>query len=180
MNLYPYTYTVTKNLAQGIMPMRDTEVYVYINGTGDEKGLFSDATGNFGTELTQPLRTNSEGIVNFYCAPGRIRIDVKLDATTTVSTEDVIGDYDSMVIPIIGETPVGFKNSINRTFKLNRRVYGTNVALYVNGLRVPRVANTESPSSGEFTVYNDTLTLGTPPSEYDVLLVDYYPTPENV
>lgn len=180
MNLYPYTYTVTKNLAQGIMPMVDTEVYVYINGTGEEKGLFSDATGNFGTELLQPLRTNSEGVVNFYCGPGRIRIDVKLDSSTIISTEDVIVDSDSFVMPIIGETPSGTKNSNNQVFTLASTVYGTNIALYVNGYRIPRVASSATPSSGEFKVSENTLTLGTPPASTDVLIVDYYPQPSNV
>jgi hypothetical protein len=162
------------------MPMIDSEVYVYINGTGEEKSLFSDATGNAGTEVLQPLKTNSEGVVSFYCGPGRIRIDVKLDSTTITSTEDVIGDYDSMIMPIIGETPAGNKNSNNTVFTLENTVYGTNVALYVNGMRIPRVSSNATPSSGQFKVSGNTLTLGTPPASTDILIVDYYPIPTNV
>lgn len=179
MNLYPYTYSVTKNLANGIMPMINTEVYVYVNGSGVEKNLFSDATGNFGTELTQPLKTNSEGMVNFFCGPGRIRIDVKLDSTTIISTEDVIVDADSIMTQIIGETPAGFKNSINPSFVLANEVYGSNIAVYVNGLRTGRVSSSSSPGAGQFNVVGSVITFGTPPSEFDSILVDYYPLPPN-
>lgn len=180
MNLYPYTFTVTKNLATGIMPMADTNVYVYINETGDKKSLFSDKTMNYGTELTQPLKTSSEGVVNFYCGPGRIRIDVQLDSTTISSVEDVIGDFDSIITPIIGESPVGQQNSNNTIFTLNSPIYGNKVSVYVNGLRIKRIQNTLTPSSGEFHSSENVLTFGTPPALTDTILVDYYPVLSNI
>lgn len=178
MNVYPYTFVVSTNIIQGILPSVNTEVWVYISGTGTEKQLYADATGSEASKISQPLYTDSLGRVTFYSPPGRIRIDTHLDSNTVMSTEDVVVDQDNVLVPIIGETPAGLINGSNDTFTLSKHVLGDKIALYVNGYRWKRISSTGTLQTNEFKVVNNILYLGNAPGVDSVLLVDYYQVPE--
>lgn len=178
MNVYPYTFVVTTNIIQGILPSVNTPVWVYISGTAVEKQLYADATGSDTSKINQPLYTDSLGRVTFFSPPGRIRVDAHLDSRTVYSTEDVITDQDSVMNLIMGETPSGVVDGSNTTFTVSNAILGDKVSLYVNGYRWKRIPNTSTLGTNQFKVTNNILTLGNAPGLNSVLLVDYYPLPE--
>lgn len=170
-NLYPYTFVATTNLIRGLAPASGMDIYVYVSGSDTQKQLYADSAG-YGSEFTQPITTDLDGMVKFYCEPGRIRIDMMLDSTTVASTEDVIVDQDNILMPIFGEIPSGETDDSNTQFSLSKYPLGSKIALYVNGYRWRRVDT--YPAANQFRVEGNILTLGNAPSADAVILVDYY------
>lgn len=167
-SVYPYYRAVQKNVGQALIPSVDAEVQVFKSGTNQEWPVYSNADGS--NLLTQPLLTDSEGVMFFYAPPGRVRIDVRLDGANVTSIEDVIVDTDSLVLPVIGEIPSGSVDSANTVFTLTDTPNPNRVAVYVDGVRLIRVPGV--PVGGQFAVSNVTITTGAAP--VNSIVVDYW------
>ena len=175
MALYPHKHVVTKNAAQSLIPASKIEVTVYNSNTATTRKIYSDAAGS--AELTQPIETGTDGSVFFYTEPGRIRIDAKLDAALTVSTEEVITDQDNILTPLLNQTPSGALDSNNTTFTLDELVRDDLAALYVNGERwkfIP-ASGSLTANNKEFKISGKTLTFAKAPTAGDTIIVDYFP-----
>jgi hypothetical protein len=166
--VYPYYRAVQKNVGQALIPSVNAEIQVFKSGTNQEWPVYSNADGT--NLLTQPLLTDSEGIMFFYAPPGRIRIDVRLDGANVISIEDVIVDVDSLVLPVVGEVPSGTINSVNTTFILSLTPNPNRVAVYSDGVRLVRTDGT--PVGGQFAVSNTSILIGTAP--VNSVIVDYW------
>lgn len=167
-SVYPYYRAVQKNVGQALIPSVDAEVQVFKSGTNQEWPVYSNADGS--NLLNQPLLTDSEGIMFFYAPPGRVRIDVRLDGANVISIEDVIVDTDNLVLPVVGEVPLGNVNSVNTVYTLAATPNPNRVAVYVDGARLIRVPGV--PTGGQFAVSNATVTVGAAP--VNSIVVDYW------
>lgn len=174
MAAYPYNIQVTRNVKQAIVPVKDAEITVYTSGgDGAQRILYPDANESPGTEIAQPIKTDTDGKAAFFLSRGRIRVDIKLDEATTNSIEDVVVDNDNIILPIVGETPTG--DLAGTTFTTAQSVLGERVAVYVDGVRWAKVANSTTPVGNQFNVNVNTLTFGVPPGYGAIVLVDYWP-----
>jgi hypothetical protein len=168
MSYYPYYRSLYKNVKQTMVPLVSSKVYVYSDTGGGLIPIFSSSTGT--NELTQPILSDKDGSVFFYVAPGRIRLDIDLDGVNTFSIQDTVADTDNIVLPYVGEVPVGTIDGVNVTFTLANVPHPTRTAVYVDGKRFSFSYSAPAPS--QFTISSTTLTLGSPP--VSSIVVDYW------
>lgn len=95
MKPYPYHLTLTKSVANQIVPAPNVPVRVFDAVFGGLKNLSEDI--GMQLPITQPVYTDSFGRAAFFTSPGRIRIEAAIDAVTTQVIEDTIADADAIV-----------------------------------------------------------------------------------
>jgi len=178
MAFYPYTYVATKNVKQALVPASFVNVYVYELGdaglgSGNLKAIYTSVSGSGPSLIQQPLVTDTNGQVQFYAEPGRIRIDTVIDSSLTVSHNDVIVDQDNINVVYLNTTVTPAPNNSTTNFTLSHVPAENKVAVYVNGLRFKQSASATTEVR-EYSISGAVITFGQPPTTGDVIIADIW------
>ena len=178
MAFYPYTYVATKNVKQALVPADSVDVYVYRLGdaglgSSNQKALYTSVSGDANSSITQPMRTDVNGRVQFYTTPGRIRIDTVVDGSLTMSHYDVIVDQEGIITPYINTTVTPLPDNTNKDFTLSVLPNKDKVAVYVDGSRYKQVSG-ETTNANEYSISGTVITFGVAPSTGAVIIADIW------
>lgn len=178
MAFYPYTYVATKNVKQALVPASSIDVYVYeLGGAGEGsqklKSIYTSVSGGVPSLIQQPLVTDTNGQIQFYAEPGRIRLDTIVDSALTISHNDVIVDQDNIIVGYLNTTVTPLPNNSTKTFTLSEVPAGGKASVYVDGLRFRQTASSTT-NANEYSLSGAMINFGQAPSTGAVIIVDIW------